>query len=346
MQLPIHHTLYMPAEWQPHRCCWMGFPSGALNWLENLDAFRKNFAQVVQAIAQFETVSLLVQPEQLALAQKYCGTQNIEFICLPYDDVWLRDTGPTFIIDGKKRLAGVNWKFNAWAENQEKIEDYQQDVQLATAISAHRGIPCYAAPLVLEGGAIYADGEGTLLATEQCLLHPDRNPQFSKCKIEAYLRNYLNVSKVIWLKQGLQDDETTGHIDNLATFVRPGVVLALSSDDPQDANYLILQENLRQLRAATDAQGRHLEVIEIAQPARREYRGLRMTLSYINFYLANGGIVMPTFDDPKDDAALATLRDIFPQHQIIPLNILEILRGGGGIHCMTQQEPLPNILKL
>jgi agmatine deiminase len=324
----------------------MGFPSGALNWLENLDAFRKNFAQVVQAIAQFETVSLLVQPEQLALAQKYCGTQNIEFICLPYDDVWLRDTGPTFIIDGKKRLAGVNWKFNAWAENQEKIEDYQQDVQLATAISAHRGIPCYAAPLVLEGGAIYADGEGTLLATEQCLLHPDRNPQFSKCKIEAYLRNYLNVSKVIWLKQGLQDDETTGHIDNLATFVRPGVVLALSSDDPQDANYLILQENLRQLRAATDAQGRHLEVIEIAQPARREYRGLRMTLSYINFYLANGGIVMPTFDDPKDDAALATLRDIFPQHQIIPLNILEILRGGGGIHCMTQQEPLPNILKL
>lgn len=340
MHLPIHHNLYMPAEWHPHRCCWMGFPSGALDWLENLDAFRKNFAQVVQAIAQFETVSLLVKPEQLAIAKKYCGTQNIEFICLPYDDVWLRDTGATFVIDGQKKLAGVNWKFNAWAENQEKIEDYQQDIQLAAAISVYRQIPCYSAPLVLEGGAIYADGEGTLLATEQCLLHPDRNPQFSKCKIEAYLRNYLNVSKVIWLKQGLQDDETTGHIDNLATFVRPGVVLALSSDDPQDSNYAILQENLRQLRAATDAQGRHLEVIEIAQPARREYRGLRMTLSYINFYLANGGIVMPTFDDPKDAAALATLKDIFPRHQVIPLNILEILRGGGGIHCMTQQEPL------
>jgi len=139
----------------------------------------------------------------------------------------------------------------------------------------------------------------------------------------------------------LQDDETTGHIDNLATFVRPGVVLALSSNDPNDSNTLILQENLRQLRTATDAKGRKLEVIEIPQPTRRDYRGLRMTLSYINFYPANGGIVMPIFDDPADAAAVSIMRDLFPQHPIIPLNILEILRGGGGIHCITQQEPIP-----
>jgi agmatine deiminase len=317
----------------------MGFPTGALAWLEDVDAFRRNFAQVVQAIAQFETVSLLVNPAQLSLAKHDCGTQNIEFVCLPYDDVWLRDTGATFIIDGRRKLAGVNWQFNAWAENQEDLQNYQQDVLLASRMMAARHLPCFSAPLVLEGGAIYADGEGTLLVTEQCLLHPDRNPHLTRCHIEAYLHNYLSVSKVIWLKRGLQDDETAGHIDNLATFVRPGVVLALSCRDPNDSNYAILQENLQQLRTATDAKGRKLEVIEIEQPARRDYRGLRMTLSYINFYLANGGVVMPIFDDPADAAAIATLQDLFPHHRIIPLNVLEILRGGGGIHCITQQEP-------
>jgi agmatine deiminase len=177
------------------------------------------------------------------------------------------------------------------------------------------------------------------LTTEQCLLNPNRNPHLSRTEIETVLREYLGVNQIIWLGQGLEDDETSGHIDNIACFVRPGVVVALTSSDPADANYPALQDNLNRLRHATDARGRRLEIITIEQPAYRAVQGLRLTLSYINFYIANTGIIAPIFNDPADAAALETLAKLFPDRHIAPVCTVDLLHGGGGIHCITQQQP-------
>ncbi len=337
MNAPLTNPFYMPPEWHPHRHCWMAWPSRPESWPFALARVYPNYAAVVLAIARFEPVKMIVQPAHLEEAKRWCGT-NVEFVSLLVNDIWLRDTGPSFVINGQGGIAGIDWPFNAWGENRESLADYQQDALLAQRILEHTQIPRYAAPLILEGGAIHVDGEGTVLTSAECLLN--RNPHLSRSEIEALLREYLGISKVIWLGQGLQDDETAGHVDNLASFVRPGVVAALTCNDLQDSNYAALQDNLHRLRCATDAKGRQLEIIEIEQPAHREDdNGLRLPLSYINFYIANGGIVMPTFDDPADDAAIATLTKAFNDRQIVPVYALNLVYGGGCIHCVTQQQP-------
>jgi agmatine deiminase len=336
--MPAH--FYMPAEWRPHRCCWMAWPCRAESWPFGLARVHATYAAVVQAIARFEPVKMIVPPEHVEEAARWCG-ECVEFVSLPIDDTWLRDTGPTFVIDGHGGVAGIDWQFNAWGENRESLVDYQQDAVLAQRLLAHLQINRYAAPLILEGGAIHVDGEGTVLTSEECLLDPKRNPHLGRREIEAHLRDLLGIRQVIWLGQGLQDDETAGHIDNLACFVRPGVVAALNCYDPNDSNYTALQDNLQRLRCATDAKGRQLEIIEIEQPARRDDdNGLRLALSYINFYIANGGIVMPTFNDPADKAAIATLTNVFKERQVVPVYALDLFYGGGSIHCITQQQPV------
>ncbi|MEN8215626.1 MAG: agmatine deiminase family protein [Pseudomonadota bacterium] len=328
----------MPAEWHPHQHCWMAWPCRPQSWPFELSRVRATFATVAKAIARFEPVKMIVLPAHIEEAARLCGA-GIEFISLPMDDSWVRDTGPSFIIDGRGGIAGIDWQFNAWGESRENIIDYQQDALLSQRILEYTQIRRYAAPFILEGGAIHVDGEGTVLTSAECLLN--RNPQFSRKEMEAQLRDYLGISKVIWLEQGLEDDETAGHIDNLANFVRPGVVVALTCNDPQDSNYAALQDNLHRLRCASDAQGRQLEIIEIEQPARRDdNNGLRLALSYINFYIANGGIIMPIFDDPADEAAIATLSQAFPEYQVVPVYVLDLIYGGGGIHCVTQQQPV------
>ncbi len=333
--------LFMPPEWRLHHCCWMGWPARRDSWPFDLTRARASWIAVVRAIAQFEPVKVIASPEESEEARRWCSN-FAEVVTLPIDDIWLRDTGPTFLINGRGDLAGVAWQFNAWGENRETLDDYQRDATLAKRILAYSQLTCYEAPLFLEGGAIHVDGEGTLLTTEECLLNPSRNPNLNREQIEAWLDQYLGITKVIWLGQGLQDDETAGHIDNLACFVRPGVVLALSCRDPEDSNYAVLQDNLQRLRKATDAQGRKLEVIEIEQPSRRDDpHGLRLALSYLNFYLANGGIVIPTFDDPADQAALEVLQKIFPERRRVTVAGLDLVYGGGCVHCITQQQPVP-----
>jgi agmatine deiminase len=340
----LAHLFYMPAEWHPHSYCWMAWPCRPQSWPFELSRVRASYAAVAQAIARFEPVKMIVPPEHVEEAARLCGA-GIEFVSLPIDDTWVRDTGPTFIINGQGGIAGIDWQFNAWGENRENIVDYQEDALLAQRILEYLQIRRYAAPFILEGGAVHVDGEGTVLTSAECLLDPNRNPYLSRNEMEALLRDYLGISKVIWLGQGLQDDETAGHIDNLACFVRPGVVAALTCNDPQDSNYAALQDNLLRLRRASDAQGRQLEIIEIEQPARRDDNsGLRLALSYINFYIANGGIIMPTFDDPADEAAIATLTKAFPDHEVVPVYALDLIYGGGGIHCITQQQPAINRL--
>ncbi len=338
--IKIPHNFYMPAEWSPHQICWMGWPDRKDTWIYGLEKPRRAFAQVAQSIAEFEPVYLLTNSRQMNSALEYCQHPNIHLIEIPISDIWLRDTGATFVINDTGGIAGINWRFNAWGENRETLSDYKADIELATNILTHLEIDCYHAPLILEGGAIHVDGEGTLLTTEECLLNPNRNPNLSPTEIETYLKQYVGIQKIIWLGKGLEDDETAGHIDNVACFVRPGVVAALTCHDQQDSNYEILQDNLQRLRQATDAQGRKLDIIEIEQPSRRDDKDWRLALSYINFYIANGGVIVPTFDDAKrDNIALNQIQQAFPNHSVVPVESLDLVYGGGCIHCMTQQQP-------
>ncbi|MFQ5772921.1 MAG: agmatine/peptidylarginine deiminase [Kiloniellaceae bacterium] len=336
MRYPAADGFFMPAEWHPHGRCWMAWPCRAELWGERLDMARTAYAEVAKTIAAFEPVTMLAKPEDVAEVSLRCGS-GVASVPMALDDSWVRDTGPTFVIDGKGGLAGVDWRFNAWGN---KYQDYDRDAALAGAVLDHLGVPRYEAPLVLEGGSIHVDGEGTLLTTEQCLLNPNRNPGLSREEIERLLCAHLGVRSIIWLGQGLEDDETDGHIDNLACFVRPGVVLALSANDPEDGNHAALQDNLARLRAARDAKGRALEVVEVQQPGRDEgENGRRLAKSYVNLYIANGGVVMPAFEDGKDRPAYEAVARCFSNREVRQVPVLDIVHGGGGIHCITQQQP-------
>ncbi len=336
MATPADEGFIMPAEWDPHDRCWMAWPCREESWGERLDAAREATAEVARAIAAFEPVTMIANPENVAEVSLRCGAG---IACLPmaHDDSWIRDNGPTFVVDGKGRVAGIDWRFNAWGG---KYAPHDKDSAVARAVLEHLELTRYAAPMVLEGGAIHVDGEGTCLTSEQCLLDPNRNPDLGKAEIEALLGAHLGVRRVIWLGQGLRHDETGGHVDNLACFVRPGAVLALTTDDPEDGNHAALADNLERLRAARDAKGRELEVIEVVQPGPAEGDdGRRLALSYVNFYLANGAVVLPSFEDTKDKAAFDTLAACFPGREPRQVPALDIVRGGGGIHGITQQQP-------
>jgi agmatine deiminase len=328
----------MPAEWAPHRRCWIAWPCREELWGERLDEARRVTAEVARAIADFEPVTVIARPDLTAGVSLLCGP-GIKVLPMAQDDSWARDTGPSFVVDGKGGMAGICWRFNGWGE---VYADYAQDARMAQRICEHAGVPAIEAPLVTEGGAIHVDGEGTCLVCEPSMLEPRRNPGMDRPSAEALLRDHLGVERVIWLPFGLVDDETGGHIDNLACFARPGLVLALTSDDPADANQEGLARNLEILREAEDARGRRLEVVAVNQPRRRVRDGeRRLTLSYINFYIANGGVVMPGFNDPADKAAFKAVAAALPDREVVQLDVSELLHGGGGIHCITQQEPDP-----
>ena len=334
MTTPAGDGLYMPAEWQPHRRCWMAWPCRLEVWGDRIDAARRAYAEVAKAVATFEPVTLVARPQHVADASLLCG--GVEVMPLEIDDSWLRDNGPTFVVDGAGGVAGVHWRFNAWGNI---YDDYANDAAVGAVVLERLGMRCYEAPIVLEGGSIHVDGEGTLITTEQCLLDPSRNPELDRKEIEARLAHYLGVRKVIWLGQGLEDDETRGHVDNVACFARPGVVLALATDDPGDENHRALGDNLARLRAARDAEGRSLEIIEVPKPRRRRAKGAAMALSYVNCYVANGGVVAPSFDDANDGKAARIIAKAFPDRRTVQVPALDIAYGGGGIHCLTQQQP-------
>jgi agmatine deiminase len=334
-RIPAEGGFVMPGEWAPHARCWMAWPCRTELWRQRLPAARAAYATVAHAIARFEPVTMVARLGDAAGARDMLGNR-IPILELPLNDSWMRDFGPTFLVNSTGELAGAAWRFNAWGE---KYKDYADDARLAGRLLRQLGLPCFEAPFVLEGGAIHVDGEGTALVTEQCLLNPNRNPALRKADVEAHLRDWLGVTTVIWLGQGLVDDETDGHVDNLACFARPGVVLALSEDDYLEPNFPALSDNLERLAKAKDAHGRSLTVIPIHQPAMRQGDGKRLPLSYINFYRANGGLVVPRFEDPRDRDAQDQLQQVFPELKITAVVALDIVRGGGGIHCITQQQP-------
>lgn len=332
-QTPQSDGLHMPAEWAPHAGCWMAWPRRAGLWGSGFDAACRAYAAVAQAIARFEPVWMIAAEDAAGSAASFCG-KDIEIVAMPQDDSWTRDTGPSFVIDQAGAVAGVDWRFNGWGE---VYTDYAQDDAMAGAILKHLGMRRYRAPFVLEGGAIHVDGEGTVLATEQCLL--GRNPGMTRAEMEAGLHAYLGTEHVIWLGEGLSDDETAGHIDNIACFASPGVVVVVEESDPNDANYGALRENIRRLEKSRDARGRSLEIVTLPQPAKRDGPNGRLSLSYVNFYLAESAVIMPAFGDAADAAARDILATTFPEREVVQLDALAIVQGGGGIHCITQQQP-------
>jgi agmatine deiminase len=357
--LPRQDGFRMPAEWEPHSQTWLLWPVRTDTWRNGAKPAQQAFTELAQAIARFEPVTVCVPTAQYQNARAMLPSV-IRVVEMASDDAWIRDCGPTFVVNDVGEVRGVDWIFNAWGGLEKGTYfPWDKDELVAQKILELEGVARYRSTVCTEGGALHVDGEGTLLVVRKTLMNSNRNPNWSQSQMEARLRNYLNIDKVIWLEEGVIGDETDGHIDNLACFVRPGVVALTWTDDKNDPQYRISQAAYEVLTNTVDVRGRHLEVHKLHQPgplymtkdealgvdqiaaARNRCAGDRLAASYINFYIANGGIIVPIFNDPYDEPALATLRDLFPQHEIIGLYAREILLGGGNIHCVTQQQPLP-----
>ena len=321
------------SDWMPHCRCWMAWPCQSDDWPDNsLGHARVTYAQVARSIARFEPVTLIYHPDDVIDPSLVCDP-NIEILALTIKHSWIRDIGPSFLVNDHNIISGVCWQFNGWG-----TEEAAQS-SVARFILDHLGMTIYTSPLVLEGGAIHSDGQGTLLTTEECLLNVNRNPTLSRDAIETLLYEYTGTKQIIWLGQGYEDDDTNGHIDAVACFVRPGVVLALDTDDSSDGNYKRFKDNLARLKRARDASGRPLEIITVKQPDACYYNKRRLTLSYINYYVANDAIIMPRFMDPMDHEAYQLFRRLYPHSMIVSVPVKNIVPGGGGIHCITLAQP-------
>ncbi|WP_438444995.1 agmatine deiminase family protein [Gorillibacterium sp. sgz5001074] len=338
---PRELTYKMPPEWAPHARTLISWPiQDSMCYPDDYESVCGGYAATIRAIAEFEPVTVVVNPEDLEKVREvFAGEARIECLPIEHNDAWLRDNGPTFVVNEQGERAGINWRFNAWGG---KYSPWDLDDQVAPQILEHFGVRRFDAPVVMEGGSIHVDGEGTLITTEECLLNRNRNPEWTRERIEEVLNGYLSVDKIIWLKRGLSGDETDGHVDNIACFAAPGKVILQVCSDPADENYEITQENLRILGEARDAKGRPLEIIAIQQPPRREHEGKRLTLSYLNFYFVNGGIVLPVFGgeaEETDRMAVEDLGKAFQDRVIRTVDGMAIIREGGNVHCTTQQMP-------
>jgi len=349
----------MPAEFERHSGCWMLWPERPDTWRAGAKPAQAAFAAVASAIATSEPVTVAVSAGQFINARAQLP-RSVRVVELSSNDAWMRDCGPTFVIDGKGRRRGVDWTFNAWGGLDGGLYfPWDRDDEVAQKVLELEGADRYRASLVLEGGAFHVDGQGTCLTTEECLLNPNRNPHLSRADIEEQLRRYLAVDTVIWLGKGVYQDETGGHIDELACFTSPGNVALTWTEDRTDPQFEISRDAFERLRHAKDARGRRLEVHKIHQPgplfrtaeeaaqidstsgshARRG--GDRLPASYVNFYIANKSVVMPLYDKRRDAQAMRILKRLFPTRTVLGVRSREVLLGGGNIHCITQQVPRP-----
>ena len=325
----------MPAEFEPHAATWMAWPTRRELWGEYFAAVKTDYARLAQTIARHEPLNMIACPADAADARRQCGTA-VSVVEIPIDDSWARDSGPIFLLDLQHTLVASAWRFTAWGN---KYAPFDQDAQLAPRLAAHLDVPLVSSGLALEGGAILVDGEGTLLTTETCLLNSNRNPGLGKRDVEAELKRVLGVTKVVWLPGDPLETETDGHIDGLAALFAPGRALVEVNDDPHDPRAEILRENRRALELQTDARGRRFEIVPIEEADRSSNVGERYCRSYVNFYIANGAVIAPAYNLPSDERVAVTLRRVFPEREIIMLPIGAIAVGGGGFHCITQQQP-------
>ena len=355
---PAADGFAMPAEWSPQAQVWMIWPERPDNWRLDAEPAQHAFARVANTIAEYQPVTLGVSHRRFAQARRLL-LPAVRLVELTTDDAWIRDTGPTFVRHASGEVRAVDWVFNAWGGLQGGLyARWDADDLVATKLAEIERVGRYRAPLVLEGGAIHVDGEGSCLTTEECLLNPNRNPGLSRAQIEQHLRDYLGVSSVLWLGRGIVNDETDGHVDNLCCFLRPGVVALAWTDDPQDPQYPVSQDAYARLRGMRDARGRTLDIVKLPIPARPVMMsdgeageiervagthvrrgGERLAASYVNFLICNGAVLVPSFGDAHDERAAAILAEQFPARDVRLVPGREILFGGGNVHCITQQQP-------
>ena len=333
---------WMPAEWARHAATWMVWPHNRAlwetTWGVTLAQVQQDFARVANAIARFEPVKMLVDPSAVAGAKALCGP-GIELIEQAVNDSWCRDSGPSFVCHPQLGTAGVSWRFNAWGGK----SAHDLDESLARRVLNHLGLECFGTPLSNEGGAIHVDGEGTLITTESVLLNPNRNPGVSKAEMEAIFTRLLGIKKIIWLPGDpdyVTGDMTDGHVDGVCAFACPGVLLVDATHDQGSIYAEVVRENRRALELATDAQGRRFELIELYEATDAvDTEAEVFCASYTNFYIANGAIIMPAYGIAADQVAAEVLAKAFPGREIVPVQINHLAHGGGGVHCITQQQP-------
>ncbi len=334
----------MPAEWEPHRATWLAWPHNLETWPDQLELVKEIWVQMAQALSPAEEVCLLVNDKraqaEASRRLKNAGAvmDHVSFYRIPTVDVWIRDYGPTFLTrkEEKNGLAFNDWIFNAWGR---KYESYIEDDRMCKQIAEFLRLPVFTQDIVLEGGSIDVNGCGTCLTTEQCLLDSNRNPHLSRSEIEKTLREDLGVDHFIWLGEGIVGDDTDGHIDDIARFVNPATIVCALEEDPRDENYAVLRENYERLQAARDQDGRKLTIMPLPMPGEVAYEGARLPASYANFYIANGIVLVPTYNHPNDRLALGILVELFPDRRVIGIPCGALLAGLGAIHCVTQQEP-------
>ena len=331
----------MPAEWAPHRGTWLSWPHRESSWPGRFEPVPDVFAEIVRHLAPREEVHINVADDALeasargTLARAGVPPNNVFFHRNPTNDAWCRDHGPIFVTRGSDHLI-LDWGYNAWGG---KYPPFDLDDVVPTRVATELGLPVIDPGIVLEGGSIDVNGEGTLLTTEQCLLNPNRNRSLTRAEIEHHLTDYLGVTHILWLGDGIEGDDTDGHVDDLTRFVNPTTVVTVVEDDPADPNYRPLADNLARLRGMTDQNSRPLDIVTLPMPRAGYVEGQRLPMSYANFYIANQVVLLPTYDPAKDEIAREILQRLFPTRRVVPINCVDLVWGLGSIHCVTQQWP-------
>jgi agmatine deiminase len=367
METPSQLGFRMPAEWEPHAATWIAWPHNREDWPGKFGPIPWVYAEIVRLLSRSEPVHIVVRDGAMKrraadrLDAAGVDIDRVRFFKAATDRVWLRDSGPTFVVRDREapavdsgedaggvsgRIGLIEWKFNAWA----KYEDYRDDRRLPRRLSKWLGLPRWVprveqggrrVRVVMEGGAIDVNGRGTVLTTEECLLGEvqARNPGLGRPDVERVLADYLGARHVIWLGRGIVGDDTHGHVDDLARFVDPRTVVTVVEPRTDDPNHEPLQDNLQRLQAARDQDGEPLNVVELPMPRPVVFEGLRLPASYANFYIANGTVLVPTFNDPADCAALNTLAQVFPGREVVGVHCVDLVLGLGTLHCLSQQQP-------
>lgn len=340
---------YMPAEWEHQRAVWLAWPHNREDWPGKFDPIPWVYTDIIRLLTRTVRVELLVQNEKLkaraeeALDKAGVDLNKVGFHVIATNRIWLRDSGPSFVVNKAGEKAMINWSFNAWAKYPNHRLDMKVPAQMNDAFPMPRFTPHHKGRrVVLEGGSIDVNGQGVLLTTEECLLSTEkqvRNPGFTREDYEQVFADNLGINKVIWLKDGIVGDDTHGHVDDLARFVDGSTIVIASETNKSDANYTLLQENVKLLKKATDAKGKPFNVVELPMPRPVVFEGERLPASYANFLISNDVVLVPTFNDVNDRIALNLLADLMPKHEIIGIHCTDFVWGLGTIHCMSQQEP-------
>lgn len=335
-----------PPEWARHTGTWFSWPRPeGISFPGRYHYVPAALARIIREIVKREQVHINVPNENWAnivrkeLVRHRCPTGNVYFHFIRTNESWCRDHGPAFVVRrrrGRREMAVVDWGFNAWGG---KYPPYDDDDAVPTRIAEELGLPVFKPGIVMEGGSVEFNGRGTVMTTEACLLNPNRNRGMSKRRIEKYLKDYYGQAHVVWLGEGIAGDDTDGHVDDLARFVDPRTIVVAVEDDPRDANYKVLKENLARARSLRDQDGRLFNVVPLPMPGVVEIEGQRMPATYLNFYFVNGALLVPVFGQGNDRAALEVLRDLLKTRRVIGIDCRELIWGLGAIHCLSQQQP-------